>query len=826
MTLSILHSLVSAAYAKGSHHKLALDALMRIRSPHAEQWHRLFLKYGKLYLEGSKAPDNEFKDFKNHVLHPRDNYWGGAPAKAQSWYHNLVEALTKNDWDTAAYCAGVLSHYCVDPLHPFHTAQSEAENNIHRAAEWSIAKSYNDLRALGERHCPCITVPVSSDANWLAMLVCQGADKANAEYEKLIAHYDITRGVSDPETGFDDVGRKVVAELILYAAEMFAVILDRAFAESKIEPPEVSLTAEAFLATLNLPIKWITTRMADARERRLVEAMYDELKATGKVEKNLPEDDRVVRGLYAAEVIAHRKAPAVAQVFPFQQREKVVTRLERDTTTKQLDGPATGRRISAEIVSLQQRATAPTPRPAPPRTEAPAVRSRNASTTSRPSMNTTPDLDAATPIPDARTVATSSQSASTADRLRSKMIDVRESLTEPRSVATGAKQPALPTSNLNEIVSTTRDYIDQLRTLRGVTDDTSNEPKAAASASSATLPSLPARPTVVETPTRIAAADLPDVAALLTSETAGSSTATANNTAISSTQSASSELSTSVLEAVRLSLVTSTSTSRISSSEQLIAAHPANDASNIVSNTTKRNSDYAAHFERTISQSSSTNSLNSSANTGAAAVNSNDTTTISERADRNAADRSRVTAKHDWTDYENEIDDATNDAERSDGQGRSQRRNTRAERTPSGPRIYLTLEQDVVDAPSIGPKTAEKLYAAGIDTVEDLLKAHPMALAARLEAKSITADIITDWQDQARLVCSIPTLRGTHAQLLVGANYRSADQVAASDPEKLCADILNYAISKDGQRLLREGNPPDVEKIKSWVEHARSVQAA
>ena len=136
------------------------------------------------------------------------------------------------------------------------------------------------------------------------------------------------------------------------------------------------------------------------------------------------------------------------------------------------------------------------------------------------------------------------------------------------------------------------------------------------------------------------------------------------------------------------------------------------------------------------------------------------------------------------------------------------------------------MGQDVVDAPSIGPKTAEKLYAVGIDTVEDLLKAHPIALAARLETKSITPDVITDWQDQARLVCTIPTLRGTHAQLLVGAGYRSADQVAQSDPEKLCADILNYAISKDGQRLLREGNPPDVEKIKSWVEHARSVKAA
>ncbi len=58
----------------------------------------MFLKHAELYLEGSKAPDNEFKDFKNHVLHVRDSYWGGAPEKVQNWYGHLVEALRAQDW--------------------------------------------------------------------------------------------------------------------------------------------------------------------------------------------------------------------------------------------------------------------------------------------------------------------------------------------------------------------------------------------------------------------------------------------------------------------------------------------------------------------------------------------------------------------------------------------------------------------------------------------------------------------------------------------------------------------------------------------------------
>jgi len=50
--------------------------------------------------------------------------------------------------------------------------------------------------------------------------------------------------------------------------------------------------------------------------------------------------------------------------------------------------------------------------------------------------------------------------------------------------------------------------------------------------------------------------------------------------------------------------------------------------------------------------------------------------------------------------------------------------------------------------------------------------------------------------------------------------------VGAADPDKLCADVLAYAASGPGQRLLRNGDTPDIEKIKIWFEAARSVQAA
>ena len=285
--MNLLFHIVYAGHASGTHHKLALDALRHLKSMDADLWQRLFLANAKIYLDGSKAPDKEFKDFKNHVLHTRDGYWGGAPDKVRSWYQHLVEALTLQDWQTAVYCAGVLSHYYTDPLHPFHTAQSEAENNIHRAVEWSISKAYDELYALGKGEFDRIEVDISRDPNWLEQLVCQGAEMANGYYEKLIAHYDIQRGVSDPPSGLDQVAKRIVSRLIWYASISFAAVLDRAIDESNMHPPETALLPATLLATVQVPIKVLTKRMADAEERRQVERMYDELIATGTVNKTL-----------------------------------------------------------------------------------------------------------------------------------------------------------------------------------------------------------------------------------------------------------------------------------------------------------------------------------------------------------------------------------------------------------------------------------------------------------------------------------------------------------------------------------------------------------
>jgi hypothetical protein len=311
--MSLLFTIVYAAHANGTHHKLALDALRYLPRGDAEPWRRVFLKYADVYMTGSKAPDDEFKDFKNHVLHVRDSYWGGAPEKAVNWYGHLVEALREGDFERAVYAAGVLSHYYTDPIHPFHTGQSDAENSVHRAVEWSINRSYDGLRAEGEAKHQDETPSLPAGDDWLRAHVIAGAERSNPHYETLITHYDLKSGVREPAAGLNPIARDAVSALLIYAAKGFALVLDRAITEAAVEPPEVSLTAETVLATLKMPAKWIMKKITDADTRRQVQAMYDELMATGRVEETLPEDDRIVRNLYKKEVVEPRAAGMAAE---------------------------------------------------------------------------------------------------------------------------------------------------------------------------------------------------------------------------------------------------------------------------------------------------------------------------------------------------------------------------------------------------------------------------------------------------------------------------------------------------------------------------------
>ena len=307
--MNLLFRVIHSSCCRSTHHKLALDALRHFQGPQSSNWRNLFLKHYEGYLEGSKVPDDELKDFRNHVLYVRDNYWGGAPREAQRWYDSMVKALERKDWKIAVYDAGILSHYYTDPIHPFHTGQSEEETNIHRAVEWSIAKSYDDIWRILERSNEFPHVELPDHENWLSEMVVEGAELANGFYEDLIEHYNIDHGVKRPREGLDRFSMEILATLIGYATVGFARILERAFQDANVQPPDTNVTLRGVLSTLQIPVFRITRKLADDQERSVVEAMYEELRRTGQVEKTLSEDDRMVRDLHEKEVLqAARRA--------------------------------------------------------------------------------------------------------------------------------------------------------------------------------------------------------------------------------------------------------------------------------------------------------------------------------------------------------------------------------------------------------------------------------------------------------------------------------------------------------------------------------------
>jgi predicted flap endonuclease-1-like 5' DNA nuclease len=142
------------------------------------------------------------------------------------------------------------------------------------------------------------------------------------------------------------------------------------------------------------------------------------------------------------------------------------------------------------------------------------------------------------------------------------------------------------------------------------------------------------------------------------------------------------------------------------------------------------------------------------------------------------------------------------------------------------PRCYLLESDDLERAPSIGPKLAERLALTGIVSVADFLAANSEDVATNLGDSRFDRETVERWKKEARLVMSVPGLRGTHAQLLVGAGYETAQAVALADPIQLSSDLLSFATTPPGTRILRNGDAPDVEAVTRWVRLAQQALAA
>ncbi len=167
----------------------------------------------------------------------------------------------------------------------------------------------------------------------------------------------------------------------------------------------------------------------------------------------------------------------------------------------------------------------------------------------------------------------------------------------------------------------------------------------------------------------------------------------------------------------------------------------------------------------------------------------------------------------------------TLDSDARSRRGRSrQAQKTVPMREPEPLRFFLETSDPVVDAPSIGPKSAERLEAIGINTVSDLLEADAEATAKLIKDRRINGDTFRDWQVQARLVCRVPNLRGHDAQILVACGVTDPQTLAEQNASSLLKEVSRFVNTMEGKRVLRNGKRPDLAEVTAWIEWAESAR--
>ena len=626
--MNLLELVIIAHRCRSTHHFIAFDALQLLKGKDAGDWKNLLLKHHTELLRGAKAPDKEFKDFQNHVLHVEDGEWGGARDAAMEWYGKAVEALREKKWSKAAYALGVLTHYYADPIQPFHTAQSEEEGAIHRAVEWSIAKSRDTIKALiDQRGYP--QVHAGTEIGFVADMVLAGAKYSNPHYQTFIDHYDLHKGVANPPEGLDQTMLDILADLVSYATAGVAVLFERAFAESGVTPQKVDLDLPGYFAALDIPIRKITKRMADAKDRKTVEAMYEEFVETGKVVKTLPADDKKIRALHCKHIL--RKPLEWLDAMPI-----------RPIGTKHVPLPEHPQPVKYELKVV----------PVPVETAtSEALFPRTPTVTPDPEVFDEEEATAEAAEPEIETTAAPVEVVEPEP----------ETAPEPEVVVAEAPAPEPePETEIEPVVAETEEI--------SVEEEAEDTPEVEASPAAAMLAELDAAEPEPEAP--------------------------------------------KVVETAAPEPVAKTETA------------------------------------------------------------------------------------------------ATSDSDESEEGSKA-----------------LTVDCPVVDAPSIGPKTASRLEKVNIYTIGDLLNADPAETAVALNVRYIKSDTLIDWQDQTRLMVDAPGLRVLDSQILVGAGIRSVEDLAEASATTVLKAATSFLDTPKGARVLWGGeNNVDQNEVKHWIDLAKAAQ--
>ena len=125
----------------------------------------------------------------------------------------------------------------------------------------------------------------------------------------------------------------------------------------------------------------------------------------------------------------------------------------------------------------------------------------------------------------------------------------------------------------------------------------------------------------------------------------------------------------------------------------------------------------------------------------------------------------------------------------------------------------------IIDIEGIGPVYAEKLAAAGITTVEALLKAgaSPNGREALEEQTGISHKLILEWVNLADLF-RIKGVGEEYSDLLEEAGVDTVPELAQRNAENLYAKLQEVNAAKELVRRL-----PAQSQVANWIEQAKNL---
>ena len=782
--MSLLERVIIAQRCRSTHHYIAMDALPLLTGPDAEKWRNLILVHNDELLKGAKAPDAVFKDFKNHVLHVGDGEWGGARDAAMAWYAEAVGHLQDKKWAKAVYALGVLSHYYADPIQPFHTGQTEEEGAMHRAVEWSIAKSRTVIKErIEEIGYP--SVEAGEGIGFVSDMVLAGAEKSHPHYQTILDHYNLDVGAKNPAAGLDQTLIDIISELVAYATAGLSVLFSRAFAEAGVAAPNTHITVPGYLATLDIPIHWVSKKLDNAADKRTVTAMYKEYRKTGKVIKKLPDDDKQIRKMHARQVTRRPLKELDAQPLkPIGQSYE--PRPEHVEFAKKI-ADSLAPVITEEIEEVSSGDVAKAKGRETPVEDVAVIEETSNKKTKRTSKKKMkPKVRIAAAVSEGVTEAAETAQASkeedkariekeAAEQAEKDRLEAEEAKAAEEADRIAAEKLAKIEAEDAERVEKERFEAEELARLEAEEEQAAQE--------------------------RLEADELARMEAEEADRVA-----------------AQEEAKLEAQEALRLASeerARQAEEEKARLEEEELTRIEAEEAELEAQETKRFEAREAAEFARLEAEEAAElarmeieEQERLAAEEEDAAQGDEEEFSLEELAafDTNLTDNGSAPAEPQTAPPMESFFENSDDGERS--------------------RSRLMPEDQVIDAPSIGKKTARRLNRVGVFTVDDLLNCNSEEIAFELDVRHIDEPTLEDWKAQARLMIEVPGLRIHDAQILVGAGVRSGEDLANTSATRIFHASMGFLKSSEGARVVRDDHVLHETEVDEWIGLAKERDVA